>query len=198
MPLRDEVQRDLAQSSADFIRVVWPVVQKHCAELQGSVLRLVEGRTTTIAQELDVCAGIDFYQRTPFGLRGISSRVQWWTNYQSFTVRISRPNGSLTEYAKRLHTIQLRHEGFFYPYWTIQAYVSRPGGALLSVAVAKTAELYHYIEQREQSAHPCDKRPSGNGGERFLFVAWKDYRQTGHYLFLYPGPSWSEHHALEP
>jgi hypothetical protein len=55
---------------------------------------------------------------------------------------------------------------------TIQAYLSEPGGALLSVAVAKTVELYLYIEQREKSGHPCLKRQAGNGGEWFLIVEW--------------------------
>jgi len=186
--LRDEVRRDREQSSAAFECVVWPVVQKHCPELRESALRLVEGRAKeSVAYELDVCVGIDAYQRTPFGLRGIGSRVQWRINYHTFTVRVSRPNGALTEYRKRLITLKRRHEGFLYPYWTIQAYVSKPGrsGTLLAVAVAKTVELYRYIEQRAQSERPCQERPAGKGGERFLFVEWAEYRQSGNYLFIY-------------
>lgn len=184
--MRDEVRRDRDQSAADFVRTVWPVVQRRCPELRGSVLRLVEGRANeVIAQELDVCAGIDSFQRTPFGLRGIASRVQWWTNYHTFTVRISRPGGAFTEYRKRLITLERRHEGFLYPYWTIQAYVSKPGGNLLAVGVAKTVELYWYIEQRQQCGHPCPVRPAGRGGERFLFVEWGEYQQSGYYLFTY-------------
>ena len=186
--MRDEVQRDSNQSSADFVRVVWPVVQEYCPELHGSALRMVEGRPhNPIAYELDVCAGIDAYQRASLGLRGITSRVQWWKDYQTFTVRIERPNGVMTEYMKRLTTIKKRSEGFLYPYWTIQAYVERPGVKLLSVAVAKTVELYLYIEQRKQSGQPCHERPAGNGGERFLYVEWDQYRRAGNYLFVYPG-----------
>lgn len=173
--MHGNVQGDLSQSSADFVRVVWPVIKQHCPELHESVLRLVEGHThTTIAYELDVCAGIDAYQRTAFGLRGISSRVQWGTNYQTFMVRLSRPNGAATEYIKRLTTLKRRAEGFLYPYWTVQAYLNRPGGTLLSVAVAKTIELYLYIEQRDVCGRPCDERLAANGGERFLFVDWND------------------------
>ncbi len=185
-PLRDEVRRDRDQSSADFVRVVWPVVQQHCPELRGSALRIVEGRINNpIAYELDVCAGIDAYQRFSWGLRGITSRVQWENDYQTFTVRTRRPSGTTTEYTKRLTTIKRLDEGFFYPYWTIQAYVEKPGGRLLSVAVAKTVELYRYIEHRAQSGQPCRELPAGNGGERFLCVAWDQYRQAGHYLFTY-------------
>lgn len=185
-PLRDEVQRDIRQSSSDFVRVVWPVVQEHCPELHGSALRVVEGRMNNpIAYELDVCAGIDAYQRTSLGLRGMISRVQWGTDYQTFTVRIKRPNGAPTEYMKRLTTIKHLNEGFLYPYWTIQAYVEKPGGKLLSVAAAKTVELYRYIEQRKHSGRPCHEHPAANGGERFLAVEWDQYSQTGNYLFVY-------------
>jgi hypothetical protein len=186
--VRDDVRRDRDQSSMAFVRVVWPVIQAHCPELRGSVLRMVEGsRENPIASDLDVCAGIDAYLRAPLGLRGISSRVQWGMDYRTFTVRIERPNGAMTEYIKRLTTIRRVHEGFLYPYWTIQAYVERPGGKLLSVAVAKTIELYLYIEQCKQSGRPCHERPAGNGGERFLYVEWEHYRQAGNYLFVYPG-----------
>lgn len=191
MPLRDEVRRDRDQSAADFARIVWPVVQHHCPELRGSVLRQVEGRVNeVIAQELDACAGIDSYQRTPNGLRGIASRVQWGKNYRTFTVRVARPGGAFTEYRKRLIALRRRHEGFFYPYWTIQAYVSKPGGTVLAVAVAKTLELYRYIEQRTLCGRPCPERPAGKGGERFLFVEWGEYQQSGYYLFVHttPGP----------
>lgn len=179
--------RDSTQSAADFVRVVWPAVQRTCAELRESTLRMVEGNAQNhIAYELDVYAGIDAYQRTAFGLRGITSRVQWGKDYHTFTVRIERPNGARTEYGKRITSLQQDNEGFLYPFWTIQAYIDRPGGTLLSAGLAKTRELYHSIEQRKASGHPCEERPAGKGGERFLVVRWEDYRRAGHYLFVYP------------
>lgn len=115
--MRDEVTRDSNQSAADFVRVVWPVLHAHCASFQESVLRMVEGHPQShLAQELDVHAGIDAYQRTAVGLRGIAARVQWGVNHHSFTVRMSRPSGARTEYLKRLETITRREEGFLYPY----------------------------------------------------------------------------------
>ncbi|HEU5381856.1 MAG TPA: hypothetical protein VFV38_41070 [Ktedonobacteraceae bacterium] len=186
-PLRVDVRRDREQSRADFVRIVWPLVRDQCRELRGSTLRMVEGLPQNpIADDLDIDAGIDAYQRTPWGLRGMSSRVQWWKNYQTFTVRSQRSNGSRTEYGKRLATIKHLNEGFLYPYWTIQAYLERPGGTLLSVAVARTVELYGYIEQRKQSGRPCRERRAGSGGEWFLCVEWKQYRQTGNDLFVSP------------
>ena len=185
--MRNEVRRDSSQSSADFVRLVWPVLHQHCAAFRGSGLRMIEGHPQDlITSELDRSAGIDAYERSVFGLRGITSRVQWGYNYRTFTIRMERPNGALTEYAKRLITLQRRDEGYFYPYWMIHAYIDRPGGKLLAVGVAKTIELYQYIEQCRQSGRPCRERVSQEG-ERFLLVGWEEYRRTGSYLFIAPG-----------
>jgi hypothetical protein len=79
---------------------------------------MVEGHHSDdpVSLDLAVCAGIDAYQRGTFALRGITSRVQWWENYETFTIRTSRSNGTLTEYEKRLATLKRRDEGFFYPF----------------------------------------------------------------------------------
>lgn len=188
--MRAEVWRDRRRSSADFVRVVWPVLQQQCPAFRGSRLRLVESRChELVARELDLYAGIDAYQLTPMGLRGMALRVQWGTNHQSFTVRTARPSGTPTEYGKRLAALQHHQEGFLAPYWTIQAYVSQPGGTLLSVAVARTSDLYRYIASCEQDGRPCEERPAGNGGERFLVVAWQSYCQAGHSLWVSASPA---------
>lgn len=119
-PGRNERQaflQDRAHSSATFVHLVWPVLQKQCPAFHEGVLRLVEGRDhDLLASELDTCAGIDAYQRTAFGLRGIGVRVQWNINYHTFTVRLSRPSGALTECRKRLLALTHREEGFLYPH----------------------------------------------------------------------------------
>ena len=81
--------------------------------------------------------------------------------------------------------IKHRGEGYLYPYWTVQAYVDRPGGRLLSVGIAKTVELYLYIEQREREGPPLKRKRSHNGGEEFLILEWKEYLRSGRYCFLY-------------
>ncbi|HEU5378619.1 MAG TPA: hypothetical protein VFV38_24630 [Ktedonobacteraceae bacterium] len=182
--MRDEVKRDLAASSADFAHIVWPVLRERCKELRGSELGLVEGHPDQqLHFDLDVCAGIDAYQRGKFALRGIAARVQWWKNYRTFTVRISRPNGSATEYKKRLEILKHREEGYLYPFWSIHAYLSEPGGDLLSVGVARTTELYQYIEQRERNGPKLPRHQASCGGEWFFVVSWEEYRQSGKYLF---------------
>lgn len=119
-------------------------------------------------------------------MRGIACRVQWERDYRTFTIRISRPSGAETEYQKRLSVLKRRDEGFLYPYWTIQAYLDRPGGTLLSVAVAKTTELYFWIEQYEKHVRLLPRKKATHGGEGFLYVPWDRYRLSGNYLFVYP------------
>lgn len=176
------------KSTPDFLNIAWPALQKNCPELRGGRIRAVEGKDNDLSADLDMRAGIDAYQQWDRAMRGIACRVQWWRNYRSFTVRVSRPNGSETEYQKRLTVIKRRDEGFLYPYWTIQAYIDQPGGKLLSVAVAKTAELYLWIEQYEKNVGLLPRRTVPNGGERFLYVDWDLYRLSGNYLFEYPAP----------
>lgn len=189
MRLRADVKRDMRKSTPDFLNVVWPALQKNCPELHGGQLRAVEGKGTELSADLDMRAGIDAYQRWDRAMRGIACRVQWEKDYRSFTVRTSRPNGTETEYQKRLTVIKRRDEGFIYPYWTIQAYLDQPGGTLLSAAVAKTAELYLWIEQYERNVRQLPRKKARNGGEGFLYVGWDLYRLSGNYLFVYPIPT---------
>lgn len=176
----------MRKSSPDFLNIVWPALRDNCPDLRGGKLCTVEGNENEVAADLDMRAGIDAYQRWDRAMRGIACRVQWGDNYQTFTVRISRPNGAETEYQKRLEVIKRRDEGFIYPYWTIQAYLDRPGGTLLSAAVAKTAELYLWIEQYESVGRDLPRNHARNGGEGFLCVSWARYRRSGNYLFIYP------------
>lgn len=190
--LRSDVKRDMNKSTPDFLRIVWPVLQEKCPELRGGRIQSVEGKDKELAADLDILAGIDAYQRWDRAMRGIACRVQWERNYRSFTVRTSRPHGTDTEYQKRLAVLKRRDEGFLYPYWTIQAYLAQPGGRLLSVALAKTAELYLWIEQYEKNVAPLPRRVAKNGGEGFLYVSWDHYRLSGNYLFEYPSPVLSQ------
>jgi hypothetical protein len=180
----DDVQHDLSQSSNDFLRLVWPILQRECEDFRKGEIRMVEGRQKgNIPFDLDVIAGIDAYLREPGALRGMALRTQRTQrdcNYCTFTVRETRPNGSLTEYAKRREAIKRRNEGVLYPWWTIQAYLSKAGDQVLSIGVARTVELYEFIEQSRQ---PLDQKRASNGGETFFCVKWDDY---GRNLFTYP------------
>lgn len=196
MLLRDEVARDMRKSTPDFLHVIWPALQQHCPELKSGHIRIVEGGESEIRADLDIRAGIDAYQRWDCAMRGIACRVQWGKNYRSFTIRTARPSGKETEYQKRLAVLKRRDEGFLYPYWTVQGYLDSPGGALLSVAVAKTAELYLWIEHHEKHVCPLPRKKATKGGEGFLYVDWDLYRSSGNYLFEYPALAQRINHLI--
>jgi hypothetical protein len=185
--LSQAFERDWLISLQDFAQVVWPALQTHCPPLRCGELRLVEREPKhALSRDLDAVAGIDAYQRTTLALRGIAFRVQWGENHRTFTVRESRPNGSTTEYRKRLFAIRYREQGYLYPFWSIHAYLDKPGGNLLAVAVAKTSELYLYVERQERQGPPLPRSQAGKGREGFLIVDWQQYRRANNYLFVYP------------
>jgi hypothetical protein len=183
------VRADRDASTADFVDLVWPALQTYCRDLQRGDLFIVEGGSDPLHFDLDVRAGIDGLQRGAYALRGLASRVQWGKDYQTFTVRLARPNGSTTEFEKRQEVLNHLDQGYLYPFWTIQAYVSRPGGRLYSVGVAKTVELYRYIAQRAQEGPPLQQQHAGKGGETFLIIPWEEYLAAGYYLFRYVSPT---------
>lgn len=187
--MRNDWLADLQNSSSDLIRVVLPTLASHCKEFAYCSFRTIESRTKDeLRNDLDARAGIDAYQRWPVAMRGIASRVQSdGINHRTFTIRESRPSGVSTEYQKRLQVIKRRDEGFLYPYWTVQAYMSEVGGDLLSVAVAKTVELYQFIEQQESGGRKLPRNVAKNGGQTFIYVGWAYYRiyNPGSFLYIY-------------
>ncbi len=163
--------------------LVLPTVVQHCKDFGGGDFRTIEGKTRDeLCRDLDVRAGIDAYQRFATAMRGIALRIQdQGKDWRTFTVRVSLPSGEPTEYSKRLYAIKNKDQGLLYPYWTIQAYVT-PNGELLSLAVAKTEELYLYIEKRFNWL-PRRQTPSG---EVFIYVDWERYKEKGNFCFIYP------------
>lgn len=186
MAMRDEVRKDMSLSSHALATLVIPILRDHCPEFKRSDFRIIEGKEDSVGHDLDILAGIDAYQRWLSAMRGIASRVQFGRDFQTFTIRIARPSGVTTEYEKRLKAIKHRDEGYLYPYWTVQAYIASSGERLLSVGLAKTAELYLYIEAQEEKGQRLPRNRAGNGGEQFLYVPWSQYRQSSNFFFTWP------------
>jgi len=170
---------DLSNSSKDFLRVVWPVIQPR---LGGGELIPVEGATKeSLKAKLDQASGIDAWHYSIEGqIRGIASRVQWGKAWDSFTIRYKRDSGTKTEYEKRKEAIE-GTRGWLFPFLTVQAYLSgTPGeGELIKVGIAKTADLIK----------ACDKVIAGtkskNAGIRkttnahFVFLGWDWLKSEG-------------------
>ena len=175
--MREDVRRDLSDSANDFQRVVWPAIQKACG---GGSLRPVEAVTSSdFERELDILAGIDAWQITAAGIRGIASRVQWTSrNWRSFTIRKSRRTTSNTEFVKRLMALHQRERGWIFPHLTIQAYLTfpKPGGTLIAVGIVRTQPLYEYAQ-----VHLSDLEVKRNPQDdvEFYVVYWQELRAAG-------------------
>ena len=180
--MREEVKHDLNESASDFVHIVWPAVSSLCG---GGTLYPVEAaRHLGIIVALDNCSGIDAFQMLPSGtvLRGVASRIQYGRYYPTFTLRYKRSNGAVTEFEKRLYAIRHVAQGCIYPHLTIHAYMSRPKGKLLAVAVTETRALYHYAERYREDRSRVYEQRNISDGNSFLVVLWDPYQQAGHPL----------------
>ena len=168
--MREVVRRDLSDSSADFERLVWPAVREWCG---GGDIELVEASSDQrMARRFDQLAGIDAWQMTGYDglMRGIASRVQWGTAWDSFTMRVRRPNGVPTEVEKRIRAVLDVEARWLSPALTIQAYVSERGGngRLCHVLVARTTDLYRFAMEHQDLV-----QRRTNGSDRVEFwVVW--------------------------
>ena len=129
----------------------------------------------------DKFAGIDWIGKTPDNnLYGVAVRVQWTNNpFNSFTIRSDRHTGTKTEYQKRIEAIQ---HGYFYPAYTIQAYVDKTTDILLSAAIAKTKDLYEYVDK---FSYEIANNKSDNN---FKIVWWSKFQSRYQTIKIYEKP----------
>lgn len=176
--------KDLSDSAKDFIRCVFPAIQPCIGD--GELILIESETTASLKQKLDIHSGIDAYQlNTDHGLRGIASRVQWGPfpqryqkGYMTFTVRCKRSSGAKTEYEKRTKAIN-SNDGWLYPHFTVQAYLSERGGNgnLLSVGVIKTKILYETIQKAIVNGPPyktIEFNRAKADMNKFIIVKWSN------------------------
>jgi hypothetical protein len=169
--MRVEVARDLSDSAFEFLRAVWPQVQEWCGG--GELIPVESVADEGFTHLLDALAGIDAWQvQADKGIRGIGSRVQWDDGrpgfpYNTFTIRSKRSNGAATEYQKRSEAIETG--AYLYPHLTVHAYFDMPrrAGALRSVAMARTKDIFEAIEK----GYAWTKSTSN---AEFFCVKWRD------------------------
>lgn len=191
-------RKDLSDSAKAFIDLVWPIIKPH---FNNCEIRPVETVTTIpFYKELDQYSGIDAWVlNRKKGMRGLASRVQWpnenWSKkrvsdfltfpWNTFTIRRSRASGVLTEFSKRLFAIK---NEWLYPYFTVQAYVSKRGnkGELLSVAWCRTIDLIYYIKEGIPKEDFTIEKVNKNGSATFYAVLWENFYQ------IYPLEKWDK------
>lgn len=158
--------------------MVWPTIKGWC---RGGELVPVESVTSNdFASQLDMLSGIDAWQVAEglAGMRGIASRVQYGTSYDSFTVRTTLPSGADTELQKRQAALADPDAGWLYPALTVQAYVK--DGTLLTAAMVRTKDLIPLATQRLADGY---QRPSPTR-ELFTWVPWEMF--TAKQIHVYP------------
>lgn len=172
----------LRDSAKDFVEIAWPRI-KTLPLIGGGELQPVEASSDAeFAKTLDMLAGIDAWQvlTSPGAMRGLASRVQWGHPYNSFTVRVALPSGADTEYHKRIRALENRELGYLYPHLTVQAYLDKRGGKLLSAAVVRTEALFKkarlLVENRgklrlEERSNLFGFHQHDDGTE-FLYMTW--------------------------
>jgi hypothetical protein len=177
-------KRDLSDSANAFINTVWPTIKKWFDRCE---IRHVETvNSIKFVNELDQLAGIDAWVlKAKTGMRGLASRVQWETSWNTFTIRRQREFGTKTEFEKRKEAIE---KEWLYPYYTVQAYISRrgPTGEILSVACCKTKDLIEYISDGIPKQDYKIREVKKNGSANFYVVKWDDFQE------LYPIDLWDQ------
>lgn len=199
--MQAEVYSDANQSTADFIDLVAPVLQRPGWPTRGEIVsveylgeRVAQLVSDRLRDVLDMNAGIDFIQVAENGcLRGIASRVQPCEKaWDTFTIRARRVSGAKTELDKRTLAFgpNERWRGWIVPYFTIQAYVYAPPvrgigleRSLLSVGVTMTRDLIEYVDANEAGDAWYWQR---TGNAWFIVVPWDAYRASGKRLWRHP------------
>jgi hypothetical protein len=185
--MHKDVRRDMQQGLADLKKAL-PLLSG-CPEFGQGPFKLVCEESGDIANDLDMLAGFDGYQRHHSGMRGIAGRAQRCNgvSFRTFTIRVGRASGAQTEYEKRLWSIRHKDQGAMYPYWTLQSYSTYDGSQVVSIGLCKTEELYLFIEAQEKRGYPFKPRMAGT--ETFIAVSWDFFKRSGGFFYEYASPA---------
>lgn len=136
----------------------------------------VEAENSKIAKLLDIYGGCDFllFNRRTLSIEGVASRIQIAEkSFDTFTIRLQRETGTVTEFEKRKKAIKTDS---IYPKYTFQAYVSQDM-KLLSMAIMRTVDLYKFVENTRQNVKHTGESQIGQAS--FIACNWLDIREAG-------------------
>lgn len=159
--------------------------------LNGGDIKTVEGSDNEICLMLDQTCGTDYFQ--VYGesdgqknglVWGIGSRFQkTWHNCQpfnTFTIRKSRASGAKTEFEKREYA--MKHSGI-YPHLTMHGYYDATTGEILSLAIARTKDIWDCINK----GYAKEQRTAYDqiGQATFYFIEWAEFKKHGYDIKIY-------------
>lgn len=154
----EEVDVCATKSTNTFDRFVAPALQ---AAFGAKVIHSTERHENELATILDY-SGIDGVLVDEHGWTlSFSSRVQFGKNYESFSIRRSRPNGTPTEWQKLRNPLSMKSS------FHIHSFIDANAKSAI-VGIVQTADLIRYIRQ---NPHQWRTAPSG---ETFFVVPFDD------------------------
>ena len=182
------VMHDL-QNSLKQVEKAKPIIREL---LRGGEIKAVEGRDDEICLMLDQNCGTDYFQIYRKGdlldgvVWGIGSRFQKVRHgsktFDTFTIRKSREYGTDTEYIKRKRAIQ---NNGIYPYLTMHGYYDEETEEILSLAIAKTIDVWDCIDNR--FAYTMFTNYNQIGQSEFYCLRWDKMLREG-----YPVKIWKK------
>ena len=129
-------------------------------------------------------AGIDALLtcRQTGALHGVALRIQKNCNYRSFTIRKKRESDAMTEYEKYISAIQ---NGSLVPTFSVQAYVDTKNNTILSGGVARTADIYDYIEKCPEEINLKQTASYNIGLATFIPVFFDQFKEKGYWIEVF-------------
>ncbi len=186
--MSEHIIQTMSQSASDFMNITWPVASKFPLIGGGSIKPVEAVAINDFKDELDLLAGIDAWQinfETPM-IRGMASRIQWRNRHDTFSIRFKLPSGQPTEFDKRLISIANKQHGHLFPHITVQAYLSEPGGSLLSCAAITTENLFEVAARLvDGRGLDANRNPGLYGtqvlpdGTTFIYLSWNYLAHIG-------------------
>ena len=125
----------------------------------------------SIAMMLDKHSGIDAIMLSGAGdISGVALRIQTCSekNWQTFTIRNTRANGTKTEYEKRLKQIYDAHPSF-YPHFTCQAYFDKTS-RLIGGGLCYTKTIFDAIKNNLDNSKGVYMQTNKSDGNTFIVV----------------------------
>ena len=177
----DKFHDALSKSAQDFLTCVYPHIKDWFGQ---AILKPVEAVTNNeMADMLDRLSGIDAWIiETKKGIRGLASRVQYDSTFETFTVRKERETGARTEYEKLSYAI--KHD-CLYPFWFCHAYLQTNPKELTNVALCKTLDLVDIISNGKERID-YDIRQAGKFGcSTFYAVKWDRFQELDKFIQRY-------------
>ncbi|MBQ3451793.1 MAG: hypothetical protein IJG32_05985 [Selenomonadaceae bacterium] len=154
-------KQDQEKSLRGFEKFIVPVLK---TAFGAEAVYSTERHNNNFETQLDCDFGIDALIVVDGTIYPVASRVQNGTNYESFSVRRSRPSGATTEFDKLSQAWRIQAP---MPTYTVQGFIDKDG-QIAVVGIAETIELLKYIGKHRDQWRPT------KDGETFYYIPFAE------------------------